>query len=223
VTLHVCGSVARGGFVLDADVRVGAQAVAVTGDNGTGKTTLLRAVAGLERLRTGRMLLGGTVLDEPSACTFVPPRSRSASMIFQDALLLPYLSAIDNVAFPLRRAGQPTGAARTVAAAALARLGAGHLGQRDPSTLSGGEARRVALARALVREPAVVLLDEPFTALDRRSRAEFRSLVADALRALAVPALVVTHDDADVEALCHGEIRVVRTAEGCSVAAMTAG
>ena len=104
---------------------------------------------------------------------------------------------------------------------ALGRLGAGHLGPRDPSTLSGGEARRVALARALVREPAVVLLDEPFTALDRRSRTEFRSLVADALRALSVPALVVTHDDADVEALCRGEIRVERTSEGRSVAATT--
>ena len=221
MTLQVGGSVVRGGFVLDVDVLVGARAVAVTGDNGTGKTTLLRAVAGLERLQSGRMALGETVLDEPSSRSFVPPRSRGASMIFQDALLLPFLSAIDNVAFPLRRAGRHAGSARAAAAAALERLGAGHLGPRDPSTLSGGEARRVALARALVREPAVVLLDEPFTALDRRSRTEFRSLVVDALRALSVPALVVTHDDADVEALCLGEIRVVRTSEGRSVAAAT--
>ncbi len=223
MTLQVYGSVARGDFVLDADVLVGAQVVAVTGDNGTGKTTLLRAVAGLERLRSGRMVLGGTVLDEPSSSSFVPPWSRAASMIFQDALLLPFLSAIDNVAFPLRRAGQPAGAARLAAEAALERLGVGRLGLRDPSTLSGGEARRVALARALVREPAVVLLDEPFTALDRRTRSEFRSLVADALGALSVPALVVTHDDADVEALCRDEIRVVRTAEGRSVATTGAG
>lgn len=223
MTLQVRGSVSRGGFVLDVDVAVGTRTVAVTGDNGTGKTTLLRAVAGLERMRSGRMALGGTVLDEPSSSSFVPPWSRAASMIFQDALLLPFLSAIDNVAFPLRRAGQPVAAARLAAEAALERLGAGHLGARDPATLSGGEARRVALARALVREPAVVLLDEPFTALDRRSRAEFRSLVADALAALSVPALVVTHDDADVEALCRGEIRVVRTAEGLSAAATGAG
>jgi len=223
VTLLVRGSVARGRFVLDVDVEVGERTVAVTGDNGTGKTTLLRAVAGLERLQAGRMELGGSVLDEPSSRAFVPPPSRGASMIFQDALLLPFLSAVDNVAFPLRRAGESVEPARATAAAALERLGAGHLGGRDPSTLSGGEARRVALARALVRRPAVVLLDEPFAALDRRSRAEFRSLLADALAALAVPALVVTHDDADVEAMCRGEIRVVRATEGRSSATGSAG
>jgi ABC-type sulfate/molybdate transport systems ATPase subunit len=222
MTLFVRGTVARGGFVLDANLMVGAETVAVTGDNGSGKTTLLRVVAGLERLQSGRMSLGETVFDEPSVRTFVPPRTRSASMIFQDALLLPFLNAIDNVAFPLRRAGVPADVARDAAAAALDRLGAGRLGSRDPSTLSGGEARRVALARALVRTPAVVLLDEPFTALDRRSRAEFRSLLADALHSLTVPALVVTHDDADVEALCRGEIRVIRTGDGRSTAADSA-
>ncbi|NBP49983.1 MAG: ATP-binding cassette domain-containing protein [Actinobacteria bacterium] len=141
VTLLVRGSVARGRFVLDVDVEVGERTVAVTGDNGTGKTTLLRAVAGLERLQAGRMELGDAVLDEPSSRAFVPPPSRFASMIFQDALLLPFLSAVDNVAFPLRRAGESVEPARAAAAAALERLGAGHLGGRDPSTLSGGEAR----------------------------------------------------------------------------------
>lgn len=210
MSLEVVGSVARPGFVLDVDVRVGAATIAVTGDNGTGKTTLLRAVAGLERLRSGSVVLSGSVLDDPEVGTFVPPRLRGASMIFQEALLLPFLDVLDNVAFPLRRSGERAGAARTAASAALDRLGAGHLARRDTSALSGGEARRVALARALVRAPSMVLLDEPFTALDRRSRADFRVLLREAFAQIAVPTLVVTHDDADVEALCSGEIVVSR-------------
>jgi molybdate transport system ATP-binding protein len=218
VSLEVVGSVARPGFVLDADVQVGAATVAVTGDNGTGKTTLLRTVAGLDRLRSGLVVLSGSVLDDPAAGTFVPPRSRGASMIFQDALLLPFLDAIDNVALPLRRSGVRVGAARAAAMAALDRLGAGHLARRDTSALSGGEARRVAIARALVRAPSVVLLDEPFTALDRRSRADFRALLREAFAQMTVPRLIVTHDDADVEALCSAEIRVERGGDGRSTA-----
>lgn len=223
MTLEVSGAASRHGFVLDIDVRVGAATVAVTGDNGTGKTTLLRTIAGLERLRDGRTSLSGRVLDDPATRTFVPAQARGAAMIFQDALLLPFLDVLDNVAFPLRRAGDTAAAARAAAAVALDRLGAGHLARRDPSTLSGGEARRVALARALVRMPSVVLLDEPFAALDRRSRAEFRSLLADAFAGLAVPRLIVTHDDADVEALCTGELSVTRTDETRSTATGRAG
>jgi len=218
MTLEAIGSVARPDFELGIDVRVGAATIAVTGDNGTGKTTLLRTIAGLERLRSGRVRLGPVVFDELSLGAFVPPHSRRVSMMFQDPLLLPFLNVVDNVAFPLRRAGSSVDVARAAACAALDRLGAANLARRDPSTLSGGEARRVALSRALVRAPSVILLDEPFSALDRRSRVEFRSLLVEAFADLSIPRLLVTHDDADIEAMCAGEIRVTRTERAHSTA-----
>lgn len=223
MTLVAHGRVVLDGFTLDVDVTVAAETVAVVGDNGTGKTTLLRLVAGLLGLRSGRLALGEIAWDEPGAGVFVRADRRGCGMLFQDALLLPHLDVVDNVAFPLRRAGVSRDDARRRARDELARVGIESLAGRDPGRLSGGEAQRVALARALVRPPSVLLLDEPFASLDRSTRAEFRLVLAERFAALPGPRLLVTHDDADVAALCAGEITVATEAAGRSVAARAAG
>jgi molybdate transport system ATP-binding protein len=209
--LTILGTTSHPRFTLDVDCIVGNETVAVVGDNGTGKSTLLHLVAGLHRLDRGVVTLATETLDDPSNRVFVEPQRRRMAMLFQQPLLFPFLDACDNVAFGLRRSGTPADAARTQALEALARLNAEHLAKRRVASLSGGEAQRVALARALVLSPRALLLDEPFAALDRRSRHDMRAALRDTFQALNVPRLIVTHDDADVETLCTREIRLERT------------
>jgi molybdate transport system ATP-binding protein len=211
MTIAVRGTARVGGFTLDIDVAVGAETVAIVGDNGVGKTTLLKVMAGVLALESGRMTLDGVAVDEPTAGVFVTPRHRGVAMLFQDPLLFPHLSVIDNVAFGLRRRGVGRAAARDEASRALERLSAVDLAERGVGTLSGGQAQRVALARALVCNPRVILLDEPFSSLDRHTRMEFRTMLARDFAALQIPRLVVTHDDADIAALCSRTIEVTRT------------
>jgi molybdate transport system ATP-binding protein len=212
VTLEVAGEAEVGRFRVDAALAVRAgECVAVLGPNGSGKTTLLRVVAGLHPLARGRVRLGERVLDDPAAGVFVPPEARGVGLVFQDVRLLPHLSVRANVAFPARARGVPRAAAREAAAAWLQRVGAAQLGQRRPATLSGGEAQRVALARALAGEPSVLLLDEPFAAIDASTRPVLRAEIAAHVRGFAGPVLLVTHDPADAEAL---GARVVEMHEG---------
>ena len=198
-------------LTLDIDLRVGSEIVAVVGDNGVGKSTLLRVLAGLQTLSTGALHIDDIVVDEPATRTFVPPAHRGVAMLFQDPLLFPHLNVLDNVAFALRRSGTPRNDARTLARDALEQFAIAHLAQRAVSNLSGGEAQRVALARSLVRTPRAVLLDEPFSSLDRRSRADFRAMLKESFTELAVPTFIVTHDEADITALCGRTIHLERT------------
>ena len=187
------------------------EVIAVLGPNGAGKTTLLRALAGLVPLAAGRVELDGKVLDDVTAGVFVPPERRPLGVVFQDTLLFPHLSAVDNVAFGLRcrRIGRRDARAR--AAAWLERVGlAPHL-DAMPSALSGGQAQRVALARALATDPRLLLLDEPLSALDVHARAELRRELRRHLVAFAGTRLVVTHDP--VEALTLAD-RLVILEEG---------
>ena len=190
--------ITRGDFTLEVDLQVPpGQVVALLGPNGAGKTTVLHALAGLLRLRAGSVMLGGRVLDEPAASTFVPPAGRDVGVVFQDYLLFPHLTALDNVAFGLRARGSGRAGARREAAGWLDRVGLGAHAMVRPGRLSGGQAQRVALARALATRPQLVLLDEPLAALDAATRLEVRADLARHLREFGGSAVLVTHDPLD--------------------------
>jgi molybdate transport system ATP-binding protein len=183
---------------LDVDVEVGdGEVVALLGPNGAGKTTVLRVVAGLQPADEGTVVLGDRVVDDPAAGVFVPPADRPVGLVFQDYLLFPRMTVLDNVAFGLRARGQRRAEARARAAGWLDRLGLAALAGARPRALSGGQAQRVALARALATEPQVLLLDEPLAALDARARVHVRAELRRHLRTFAGARLLVTHDPVD--------------------------
>jgi molybdate transport system ATP-binding protein len=202
VNLRADPSVRIGTFELHIDLAVDAgETVAVLGPNGAGKTTLLRALAGLVPLAGGRVTLGNVVLDEPAAGVHVPPERRSIGVVFQDYLLFPHLSALDNVAFGLRCRGLSRAAARARALVELERMDLADRAAARPAELSGGQAQRVALARALAIEPELLLLDEPLAALDVAIRPALRRELRDVLAAFAGVRLFVTHDPLEAAAL----------------------
>ena len=181
--------------VQDVRLRVAdGETVALVGPNGSGKTTLLRLLAGLLALDEGRIELDGRVVDDPAEATWVPAEQRGVGFVFQDLLLFPHLSALENVAFGLRAHGMSARDARARATSWLERLELGQHRRSRPRQLSGGQAQRVALARALAIEPKLLLLDEPLTALDVGSRAEVRRDLARHLASFEGAALIVTHD-----------------------------
>lgn len=162
--------------------------LAVLGPSGSGKSTVLRLVAGLDTPDAGRVVVGGRDL------AGVPPERRRVGLVFQRPRLFRHLDVRDNVAFPLAAAGARRRQARRDAEAFLDLVGATDLAGRRVGTLSGGQEQRVALARALAARPEVLLLDEPFSALDTKARSEMHELVV-ALRAAVEPTVVlVTHD-----------------------------
>jgi molybdate transport system ATP-binding protein len=175
--------------------------VVLLGPNGAGKTTLLRALAGLVALDRGRVVLDGAVLEDTADGTWVPTEQRPIGFVFQDYLLFPHLSALENVAFGLRARGLGKAEARRRAAAWLDRVGlAAHAGAR-PRALSGGQAQRVALARVMVAEPRLLLLDEPLAALDTATRTEVRRDLRRQLASFDGTRLLVTHDPLEAMAL----------------------
>ncbi|MFF4347323.1 ABC transporter ATP-binding protein [Streptomyces sp. NPDC001530] len=187
----------RGAFHLDVALTASpGDVVALLGPNGAGKTTALRALAGLTPLSDGGHLrLDGAALDR------TPPESRPVGVVFQDYLLFPHLSALDNVAFGPRCQGAGKAEARAQAAAWLERMGlADHAGAK-PRRLSGGQAQRVALARALATHPRLLLLDEPLAALDARTRLDVRAQLRRHLADFEAVAVLVTHDPLDAMVL----------------------
>ena len=178
-------------FRLDLALTVGSETVALVGPSGAGKTTVLRAVAGLVRPEAGRITLGGEAWFDARGRVHRQPEERSVGYVFQDYALFPHLSVEGNVRFG--------GKAR--ASELLERLGLAHLARARPGELSGGERQRVGLARALARDPQVLLLDEPLSALDAHTRAEVRLELQSLLRGIALPTMLVTHDFEDAAAL----------------------
>jgi len=194
--------VTLGAFTLEADLRIAAgEVVALVGPNGAGKTTLLRTLAGLQPPVAGRVTLGERVLDDPSAGVRLPPQRRAVAVVFQDVRLFPRLDARANVAFGLRARGVPRGESRRRADEHLGQVHASALATRRAGGLSGGEAQRVGLARALATEPSLLLLDEPLAAVDVAARDALREVLRERLAALGRPALIVTHDPVDALAL----------------------
>jgi molybdate transport system ATP-binding protein len=175
--------------------------VVLLGPNGAGKTTLLRALAGLLALDRGRVVLDGAVLEDTASGTWVPAERRPVGFVFQDYLLFPHLSALENVAFGLRARGLGRAEARRKAAAWLDRVGLAAHASARPRAQSGGQAQRVALARAMVGDPRLLLLDEPLAALDAATRTEVRRDLRRHLASFDGTRLLVTHDPLEAMAL----------------------
>lgn len=190
-----------GSFLLDAKFELTAPGIAVLfGPSGAGKSLTLTLIAGLRRPDHGRIDVLGTTVDDVAAGIHVRPQERHLGMVFQDALLLPHRSVLDNVALAVR-GRRARAERRAIAGQALTDVGAGDLRDARPATLSGGQKQRVALARALAGDPKLLLLDEPFSALDRPVRRELRALVRRLVDEHAIPTLLVTHDHEELQDL----------------------
>jgi molybdate transport system ATP-binding protein len=188
-------SVLGSGFRLDLSLSIDAgQTIALLGPNGAGKSTAVEALAGLIPIDDGWIRLGDRVLEDVSVGIRVPAEARGIGVVFQDYVLFPHLSVVDNVAFGLIAQGLPRAEVRSRAIAALDEFDLVDLADRRPDDLSGGQAQLVALARALVTDPALLLLDEPLAALDVTTKASLRRMLADHLSEFAGPRLLITHD-----------------------------
>lgn len=176
--------------------------VGLLGASGSGKSTLLRAIAGLVPVTAGSIAIDGRDV------TDVPTHRRSVGMVFQDEQLFPHLSVGDNVGFGLKMAGVSPAARRERAATLLATVGLAGFAERDVSNLSGGEAKRVALARSLAPSPRVLLLDEPLTGLDRELHDRLTGEVAAILRDVGTTAVWVTHDADEAAAVADRVVRL---------------
>lgn len=190
--------------VLDRySLHVGAgETVGLLGPSGCGKSTLLRVIAGIIAPDAGRIVVDGDDV------TTVPTHRRRIGLVFQDEQLFPHLSVADNVAFGLRMAGIGRTERRRRADELLHTFGLGGLGDRAVDHLSGGEAKRVAVARALAAGPKVLLLDEPLTGLDRPLHERLRTEVASVLRAAGTTAVWVTHDEDEASSVSDRIIRL---------------
>ena len=233
--VRVRAQLAQRGVDFDVALEDG-EVLAVLGPNGVGKSTLLLMIAGLLRPDRGRIELGGKVVADTSTGTFVPAHARGVAMLSQQALLFPHMSAAANVAYAPRCKGQPRSEARAAARRWLNAVDAGHLADRKPAQLSGGQAQRVAVARALAAEPRVLLLDEPMAALDVAAAPALRRLLRELLRDSDRTAIIVTHDLLDALAIADkviviedghvvesGPVRRVLTAPRSDFAARIAG
>jgi len=169
------------------------------GPSGSGKTTLLRCLAGIERIDSGSVGIGGQVVADGRA--HVPPEQRDLSMVFQDYALWPHLTALDNVAFALRRRRLPRASCRERAAEMLSRVGLSDFVRRYPNELSGGQQQRVALARALIADTGLILCDEPLSNLDADLRERMRVEISSLVREAGATTVYITHDQAEAFAL----------------------
>jgi molybdate transport system ATP-binding protein len=193
--LAVDAEVRRGSFTLAVSLAAApGQVLGVLGPNGAGKSTLLSAVAGLTPVSAGRITLAGQVMDDAEAGTFVEASGRPVGFVFQNYRLFPHLSVGENVAFSPHARGLGRRAARSAATYWIDRFGLTDLADRRPLQLSGGQAQRVALARALAGQPALLLLDEPLSALDAGTRLDVQAELKRHLADFTGPCLLVTHD-----------------------------
>ena len=177
--------------------------VALLGASGSGKSSLLKIIAGLEKPDAGSVWMNGVDI------TQLPPEQRGFALMFQDFALFPHLSVLDNVAFGLVEQRVPKALSRERALAMLALFGLADHARHKVWTLSGGEQQRVALARALITAPRVLLLDEPFSALDAELRTSLQKEFAQRIAAAGMATLLVTHDEAEARAMAGRGVRLV--------------
>jgi molybdate transport system ATP-binding protein len=189
-----------GEFDLDVAFTMDSGMSVLFGPSGAGKSLTLALIAGLIRPDIGTIVINGAVVTDCARRIHVSTQERRIGMVFQDGLLLPHRSVLDNVALAVRQAsGRP--ARRAVARSWLERVGAEGFADRRPGSLSGGQRQRVALARGLAGDPALVLLDEPLSALDSAVRRELRTLIREVIISSGVPAVLVTHDKEEADEL----------------------
>ncbi len=194
------------GFRLDIEFTANSTPLGLLGASGSGKTMTLRAVAGLDSPDCGRIVLHGRVLFDSAHGINVPARERRIGLLFQNYALFPHLTVAQNIAFGLRRVPEPERALRVEKQLAAVHLD--HLARRYPASLSGGEQQRVALARALAVEPAALLLDEPFSALDTHLRSAVERQLCEALETYRGSTLFVSHNLEEAYRVC-GELVVL--------------
>lgn len=198
MSLQVTATLNQRGFELSMHVSTG-ETLAVLGPNGSGKSTAMAVIAGLLRPDTGTASLDGRVLFDLArpgkADVWVPPHARGVALLAQEPLLFPHLSALDNVAFGPRSLGQSRRTSRTTAAHWLGEVDAAQYADRKPAQLSGGQAQRIAVARALAADPQLLLLDEPMAALDVAVAPAVRQMLRRVLADRS--AVIVTHDVLD--------------------------
>ncbi|MCP4449029.1 MAG: ABC transporter ATP-binding protein [Myxococcales bacterium] len=200
IALHVVREGHGQSFQLDVEFTAHTGINILFGPSGSGKSTILQAVAGLYRPGKGHIRLGDEVWSESQSGVFLPPEKRGVAYLFQSLALFPHMTATQNVCYGMSR--QLSRAQREERAHdLLGRVGANHLSSRKPKTFSGGEAQRVALARALATSPRVLLLDEPFSALDRDLRVQLAQLVVELVHELGIPALQVTHNHGEAASM----------------------
>lgn len=189
---------ALGDFRLDAEFTGEGPVTALFGPSGSGKSSILRAIAGLVRPEAGRIALAGRVVFDGAAGIDLPPHKRRVGLVFQDGLLFPHLTVRQNLLYGswARRLTRPAAFDATVEL-----LGIGALLDRAPRRLSGGERQRVAIGRAVLSDPAVLLMDEPVSAVDQERRAEILPYLEALTREYRVPLLYVSHSAAEIERL----------------------
>ena len=200
------------GFELDVAWKIGAELAVLFGPSGSGKSLTLRLIAGLAQPAAGRGVAGGRVLLDTGRALCLTPQRRSVGYVFQDLALFPHMTVLENVLFGghgLDRAERDERAQNLIR-----RFGLSGLRERRPGELSGGQRQRVALARALLRCPSILLLDEPFSALDAPLRRDLGQLLREVQRELRLPTVLVTHDAAEATALAD---TVVVYAGGCVI------
>jgi len=195
--LHLDIDLRRGSFARHVRIVATQRVVALTGPSGAGKTSVLNAIAGLVRPRAGRIEIDGRVLFDSAARIDVPAHRRRVGYVFQDARLFPHLDVARNLVYGGHRTGARTFALDQV----VELLGIAPLLQRRPANLSGGEAQRVAIGRALLSQPAVLLFDEPLSALDEARREELIPWLQRARDEVRLPMLYVSHTSDDVRRL----------------------
>ena len=172
--------------------------ISLLGPSGCGKTTTLRCIAGFEHAEEGRIIIDGTTVTDRAAGVFTPPNKRQFGMVFQSYAIWPHMTVFDNVGYPLKVRGRHTREEiRDRVNEKLTVVGLANYEKRFPSQLSGGQQQRVALARALVMEPKALLFDEPLSNLDAKLRERMRFELIDIQKKLAIPAVYVTHDQAE--------------------------
>ena len=207
MSLQLHGAVGRGAFHRDASLSVNdGDVLAITGPNGSGKSTILHTIAGLVSLLHGTLKCNDDIWDAPADQMFIQAEKRSCAVVFQDLRLFPHMNVISNVAYGLRAHGVNKQQAHAQSLEALSQVGLHGFEFRAPHELSGGEQQRVALARALVLKPRVMLLDEPFAAIDAGSRTALRQLMPEVLATFPGVTVLVSHDPADVESLANSHL-----------------
>lgn len=196
----------RPDFMLDVAFESDCALTALFGPSGSGKSTILNMIAGILRPDSGRIVVAGSVLTDTDARIFIPPHKRRVGFVFQDAQLFPHLTVQQNIKF-----GQwfNRGEKDTLPLDAIVDvLGIGAVLKRRPATLSGGERHRVALARALMSSPRILLMDEPLAALDDARRSEIMGLIERIRDEFAVPIVYVTHRVDEVRRLASRVVRI---------------